>query len=76
MKEHYKRGGLGDVKVKKFLIEVLEEILNPIRARRAEYEKNPDEVWKMLEQGTLTAKEKAAEVLARLKHAMKIDYFK
>ncbi len=76
MKEHYQRGGLGDVKVKKFLLEILEEILNPIRARRAEYEKNPDEVWKMLEQGTLTAKEKAAEVLARLKHAMKIDYFK
>lgn len=76
MKEHYQRGGLGDVKVKKFLLEVLEEILTPIRERRAEYEKNPDEVWKMLERGTFTAREKAAEVLGRLKHAMKIDYFK
>lgn len=76
MKEHYQRGGLGDVKVKKFLLEVLEEILTPIRERRAEYEKNPDEVWKMLERGTLEAREKAAEVLGRLKHAMKIDYFK
>ena len=76
MKEHYQRGGLGDVKVKKFLLEVLEEILTPIRSRRAEYENNSDEVWKILERGTLTAREKAAEVLARLKHAMKIDYFK
>lgn len=75
MKEHYQRGGLGDVKVKKFLLEVLEEILTPIRSRRAEYEKNPEEVWKMLEQGTSTAREKATEVLKRLKHAMKIDYF-
>ena len=76
MKEHYQRGGLGDVKVKKFLLEVLEEILTPIRARRAEYEKNPDEVLKMLERGTIEARKKAAEVLGRLKHAMKIDYFK
>ena len=75
MKEHYQRGGLGDVKVKKFLLEVLEEILTPIRARRAEYEKNPDEVLKMLERGTIEARKKAAEVLGRLKHAMKIDYF-
>ncbi|MBQ9442321.1 MAG: tryptophan--tRNA ligase [Selenomonadaceae bacterium] len=76
MKEHYQRGGLGDVKVKKFLLEILEEILTPIRERRAEYEKNPAEVWKMLERGTVEAREKAAEVLGRLKHAMKIDYFK
>lgn len=76
MKEHYQRGGLGDVKVKKFLLEVLEEILTPIRARRLIYESNSDEVWKMLERGTFTAREKAAEVLGRLKHAMKIDYFK
>lgn len=76
MKEHYQRGGLGDVKVKKFLLEVLENILTPIRERRAEYENNSDAVWKMLEQGTLQAREKAAEVLARLKFAMKINYFK
>ena len=76
MKEHYQRGGLGDVKVKKFLQEVLEETLKPLRERRAEFEKNPAEVWKMLESGTEIAREKAAEVLNRLKHAMQIDYFK
>ena len=75
MKEHYQRGGLGDVKVKKFLQEVLEETLNPIRERRAQFEKNPAEVLKILEDGTKIAREKAAEVLSRLKHAMKIDYF-
>ena len=76
MKEHYQRGGLGDVKVKKFLQEVLEEILTPIRERRKNFEDNPAEVWKMLEDGTKIAREKAAEVLARVKGAMKIDYFK
>ena len=76
MKEHYQRGGLGDVKVKKFLQEILEETLKPIRQRRAEFENNPAEVWKMLESGTKIAQEKASEVLARLKHAMKIDYFR
>ena len=75
MKEHYQRGGLGDVKVKKFLLEVLEEVLTPIRKRRAEYESQPDEVLKILKDGTAAAREKAAEVLARLKGAMKINYF-
>lgn len=75
MKEHYRRGGLGDVKVKKFLLEVLENLLNPIRERRAEYEAQPDEVMKILREGTEKAREKAAEVLARLKGAMKINYF-
>ena len=76
MKEHYQRGGLGDVKVKKFLQEVLQETLKPIRERRTQFENNPEEVWKMLEDGTKIAREKASEVLGRLKHAMKIDYFK
>ena len=75
MKEQYQRGGLGDVKVKKFLLEVLENILTPIRQRRAEYESQPDEVLKILREGTLAAREKASEVLARLKSAMKINYF-
>ena len=75
MKEHYQRGGLGDVKVKKFLLEVLENMLTPIRQRRAEYETQPDEVMKILREGTEVARAKASEVLARLKHAMKIDYF-
>ncbi|MBQ7704294.1 MAG: tryptophan--tRNA ligase [Selenomonadaceae bacterium] len=75
MKEHYQRGGLGDVKVKRFLLEVLEEVLTPIRKRRAEYESQPDEVLKILKDGTAAARSKAAEVLARLKGAMKINYF-
>ncbi|MBR5913043.1 MAG: tryptophan--tRNA ligase [Selenomonadaceae bacterium] len=75
MKEHYQRGGLGDVKVKKFLLEVLENILSPIRQRRADYEKNPDEVLKILREGTENARQKASEVLKRLKRAMKINYF-
>lgn len=75
MKEHYQHGGLGDVKVKKFLLEVLEETLKPIRERRAEYESQPDEVIKILRAGTASARQKAAEVLARLKAAMKINYF-
>ena len=75
MKEHYQRGGLGDVKVKKFLLEVLENMLTPIRQRRAEYESQPDEVMKILREGTEVARAKASEVLKRLKRAMKIDYF-
>ena len=75
MKEHYQRGGLGDVKVKKFLLEVLENMLTPIRQRRANYESQPDEVMKILREGTEVARAKASEVLKRLKHAMKIDYF-
>lgn len=75
LKEQYQRGGLGDVKVKKFLLEVLEETLTPIRRRRMEYEHRPDEVMKMLEYGTKNARAKAAEVLRRVKRAMKIDYF-
>ncbi len=75
LKEHYQRGGLGDVKVKKFLLEVLEEILAPIRQRRAEYEAKPEEVMKILERGTQDANAKASEVLRRVKHGMHIDYF-
>ena len=75
LKEHYKRGGLGDVKVKKFLNSVLQEELSPIRARRAEYEKNLDQVYEILRSGSETAKETAAKTLEEVKHAMKIDYF-
>lgn len=75
LKENYRRGGLGDVKVKKFLLEVLEETLAPIRRRRTEYEHRPDEVMKMLEYGTRNARAKAAEVLRRVKRGMRIDYF-
>ncbi len=75
LKEHYKRGGLGDVKVKKFLNSVIQEELSPIRAKRAEYEKNIERVYEILKNGSRTAKEKAAQTLCEVKHAMKIDYF-
>ncbi len=75
LKEHYKRGGLGDVKVKKFLIKVMEEELAPIRARRAEYEKDIPAVYEILKKGTEVARETAAKTLAEVKAAMKINYF-
>ena len=75
LKEHYKRGGLGDVKVKKFLNSVMQEELAPIRARRAEYEKKIDQVYEILKSGSETAKQTAAKTLAKVKHAMRIDYF-
>jgi tryptophanyl-tRNA synthetase len=75
VKEHYRRGGLGDVKVKRFLLSVLEEELAPIRARRKEYEKNLDVVYEILREGCRDARERAAETLADVRHAMKIDYF-
>ena len=75
LKAHYQRGGLGDVKVKKFLDKVLESVLEPIRARRREYEKDIAGVYEMLDRGSATARETAAETLADVKRAMKIDYF-
>jgi tryptophanyl-tRNA synthetase len=75
LKAHYRRGGLGDVKVKKFLNSVMQEELAPIRARRAEYEKKIDQVYEILKSGSETAKQTAAKTLAKVKHAMRIDYF-
>ena len=75
LKAHYQRGGLGDVKVKKFLNCVMQEELAPIRRRRAEYEKDMDHVYEILRRGSQTAKETAAATLGEVKHAMKIDYF-
>ena len=75
LKAHYQRGGLGDVKVKKFLNNVLQEELSPIRARRAEYEKNIDEVYAILKKGSEAASAKAAQTLSEVKAAMKINYF-
>ena len=75
VKEHYQRGGLGDVKVKKFLNNVLQETLEPIRTRRKELEKDPGYVMDVLRQGTEVAQAAAAETLAKVKHAMQIDYF-
>ena len=75
LKTHYKRGGLGDVKVKKFLNNVMQEELAPIRARRKEYEERIDDVYDILREGTKVARAEAAKTLAEVKHAMKIDYF-
>ena len=75
LKEHYQRGGLGDVKVKKFLNNVLQDELAPIRARRAEFEKDIPEVYNILKRGSDVAREAAAETLAEVKRAMKINYF-
>ena len=75
LKDHYRRGGLGDVKIKRFLIAVLEEELAPIRARRAELQKRIPEVLKMLRQGSIEARKTAAETLAEVKDAMRINYF-
>ena len=76
MKNQYKKGGLGDVKIKKVLYEVLEELLKPIREKRKYYEDHMDEVEKILKEGTEKAKEKANETLDKVKNAIGINYFK
>ncbi len=75
MKEHYTRGGLGDGTVKKLLLNVLNELLEPIRERRAELEKDLPAVYDVLRRGTAAAREAAAATMAEVRHAMRIDYF-
>ena len=75
LKAHYQRGGLGDVKVKKFLNAILEELLAPIRARRKEEEQDIPEVYDILKRGSMQAREVAAQTLSEVRRAMKIDYF-
>lgn len=75
LKAHYRRGGLGDVKIKKFLIAVLEELLTPIRARRKEWEQNIEGVYKILEEGSAVARATAAQTLHEVRDAMRINYF-
>ena len=75
VKEHYMRGGLGDMKCKKFLINVLHDRLEPIRARRHEYEKDIPAVFEILRKGSEAAREVAAKTLHEMKAAMKINYF-
>ena len=75
MKEHYQRGGLGDVKTKRYLLEILERELAPIRERRLEYAKDMGEVFRMLEKGSQAAREVAGQTLAEVKEAMGINYF-
>ena len=75
LKDHYTRGGLGDVKVKKFLYSVLMEELSPIQAKRQELAKDIPAIMETLHQGSIKAKEVAAQTLSEVKHAMRIDYF-
>lgn len=75
LKDHYKRGGLGDVKIKKFLNAVLQEELEPIRERRKEFQKDIPYVYQVLKEGSEIAQATAAQTLAEVKQAMKINYF-
>ncbi|MBQ8936647.1 MAG: tryptophan--tRNA ligase, partial [Bacteroidaceae bacterium] len=75
LKDHYRRGGLGDMKVKKFLAAVLQETLEPIRQRRAEYEKDIPAVIDILRRGTEVAREAGAQTMDEVRRAMRLDYF-
>lgn len=75
LKEHYSRGGLGDVKVKKFLNNVMQTELAPIRERRQMWEKRLPDVYDILKEGSKKAEAVAAQTLADVRHAMRIDYF-
>ena len=76
LKTHYEQGGVGDVKIKKFLANVLNDVLTPIRERRAIYENNIEAVYKMLEEGSKKARAKSEEVLTRIRKAIGVEYFK
>ena len=75
LKDHYRRGGLGDVKVKKFLNNVVQAELAPIRERRKEWEQRLPDVYDILAEGSKRAEATAAKTLADVRHSMKIDYF-
>ena len=76
LKTHYEQGGVGDVKIKKFLANVLNDVFAPIRERRAIYENNIEAVYKMLEEGSKKARAKSEEVLTRVRKAIGVEYFK
>ena len=75
LKDHYRRGGLGDMKCKKFLAAVLQETLEPIRQRRAEFEKDIPAVIDILRKGTEVAREAGAQTMSEVRRAMRLDYF-
>jgi tryptophanyl-tRNA synthetase len=75
LKAHYTRGGLGDMKVKKFLAAIMQETLTPIRERRKEFEKDIPAVYEMLRKGCEVARATAADTLSDVRRAMKINYF-
>ena len=75
LKDHYRRGGLGDMKCKKFLNQVLNQFLEPMRQRRHEFEQDIPEIYNILRRGTDKARETAAQTMSEVRQAMKIDYF-
>lgn len=75
LKDHYQRGGLGDVKCKNFLFAVMDDVLAPIRQRRKEFEQDIPAVYQMLRKGCDVARDAAAQTLAQVRAAMKINYF-
>ena len=75
LKAHYQRGGLGDVKVKRFLNAIMQEELEPIRSRRKEFEKDIPAIYNILKKGSEVAREAAADTLSDVRKAMKINYF-
>ena len=75
LKEHYRKGGLGDMKIKRFLNDILQEELRPIREKREELERNPEYVLNVLKEGTMKARKKAGETLKEVKKAMMLNYF-
>ena len=75
LKDHYRRGGLGDMKCKKFLNEVLNQFLEPMRQRRHEFEQDIPEIYNILKKGTEAARETGAQTMDEVRKAMQIDYF-
>lgn len=75
LKKHYERGGLGDTEVKKYLTEILQDFLNPIREKRAHLEKNPKYVMEVLRDGTKDARAMAKKTMTEVRKAMRINYF-
>ena len=75
LKDHYRRGGLGDMKCKKFLNQILNQMLEPIRQRRHEYEQDIPEIYNILRKGTEQAREVAAQTMSEVRQAMQINYF-
>ena len=75
LKDHYRRGGLGDMKCKKFLNQILNEFLEPMRQRRHEFEQDIPEIYNILKKGTEKARETAAHTMDEVRRAMQINYF-
>ncbi len=75
MKAHYRRGGLGDMKCKKLLFNILDKTLAPMRERRHEFEQDIPEVYNILKRGSEAAREVAAQTLSEVRQAMRINYF-